>query len=650
MADQRQGAKRASTSATPAARHQQTRRQQRERTRQREASPRGAPQRRTPERANEPKPNAQARQARQAHAGPQPPRPVQQERQVVEAPPRKRQTLAAPPEPARDIGAVTAPRPKVVTAPRQAKIAPPPFAPEAAETAHAVPTTAARTPPAKVPSAEPSIAGSEPVEIAPFGSATGRSQFPTLALMAAIAPHAEGETAIAEQPTDSWLPEPAPFDAHIDRQPTQPPAPSAAVPAVRAPQRPAEAPSAQAGESGRSLDAAPPWRPSQPRRRKSAGRPEPLPEVKLVLPVAGVQVAVAAAAALTGATMLVLGNPGGWWPIALAGIACIGGWLAYVFAHYVRWEHVSGFMLAFSQVVVLGWCMALVGPHASLLVLAPAIALLALRTSLRFVAVYSALASVGLYIAFASLTLSGQLQPALQLDPTAGAVFDGVVVILGLALLLWGALDLHAGRERAAAIARSRRYELRLIKGQTAQLRRQQEDDVERLHAAMAYALQGRRIGPDIGEGTMSALAPDVGALADRVASLQDDREERRRVETAVHRLLRALERLWLGLPSEWPEPSGTKVDDIVALLRAPTPRDSQPSQPGDTPALIPVPAADSTPGRLDAVQSRSFPLVRLKSVSGPLGVARGNGTTKHAPLPWDEWDTWRGWDPSMDY
>jgi hypothetical protein len=472
--------------------------------------------------------------------------------------------------------------------------------------------------------------------------------------MAAIAPHVEDETAISEQPTDTLLLEHAPVDAYIDRQPTQPSAPVSQPPIENAPRHPTEAPPIQAGQPGRSLDASPYWPPALPRRRKPAGRLEPLPEVKLVLPVAGVQVAVAAAAALTGATMLVLGNPGGWWPIALAGITCIGGWLAYVFAHHVRWEHVSGFTLAFSQVVALGWCMALVGPHASLLVLAPPIALLALRTSLRFVAIYSALASVGLYIAFTALTLTGQLQPALQLDSTTGAVFDGVVVMLGLALLLWAAFDLHAGRERAAAIARSRRYELRLVKGQTAQLRRQQEDDVERLHAAMSHALQGRHVGPDSGTEALGALAADVGVLADRVASLQDDREERRRIETAVHRLLRALERLWLGLPSEWPEPSGTQVDDIVALLRAPTPResprDSQPSEPGDTPALIPVPAADSTPGRLGAAGTRPFPLVRLKSVSGPVGVARGNGTSKPVSLPWDEWDSWRGWDPSKDF
>jgi hypothetical protein len=498
--------------------------------------------------------------------------------------------------------------------------------------------------------AEPAIAGSVLVRPAAAGSAAGRRRFPTLARMAAITSHAEDETASSEQPTDTLLLEHTPVDAYIDRQPTQPSAPVSQPPTERTPQHPTESPSIQAGEPGRSLDAIPYRWPSLPRRRKPAGRPEPLPEVKLVLPVAGVQVAVAAAAALTGATMLVLGTPGGWWPLALAGITCIGGWLAYVFAHHVRWEHVSGFTLAFSQVVAFGWCMALVGPHASLLVLAPPIALLALRTSLRFVAIYSALTSVGLYIAFTALTLTGQLQPALQLDPATGAVFDGVVVIVGLALLLWAAFDLHAGRERAAAIARSRRYELRLLKGQTAQLRREQEDDIERLHAAMCYALQGRRIGSDVGERSMSALAPDVDALADRVASLQHDREERRRVETAVHRLLRALERLWLGLPSEWPEPSGTRVDDIVALLRAPTPRDGQPSQPGDTPALIPVPAADSTPGRRGATGARPFPLVRLKSVSGPLGVARGNGSTKPVSLPWDEWDSWRGWDPSKEF
>nr|MBF6591742.1 hypothetical protein [Ktedonobacterales bacterium] len=44
------------------------------------------------------------------------------------------------------------------------------------------------------------------------------------------------------------------------------------------------------------------------------------------------------------------------------------------------------------------------------------------------------------------------------------------------------------------------------------------------------------------------------------------------------------------GLPWTWPESSGTLLDDLVALLRAPRPEDAPATWPDDAPTLISVP------------------------------------------------------------
>ncbi|HEY7984802.1 MAG TPA: hypothetical protein VID73_11580, partial [Ktedonobacterales bacterium] len=83
-------------------------------------------------------------------------------------------------------------------------------------------------------------------------------------------------------------------------------------------------------------------------------------------------------------------------------------------------------------------------------------------------------------------------------------------------------------------------------------------------------------------EGALSPLAEQVNVVAERLVELSYDREERKRLESAARRLIRNIERAWLGLSWSWPEASGVILDDLIALLRTPPP--AEPSQlPEDT-------------------------------------------------------------------
>ena len=397
----------------------------------------------------------------------------------------------------------------------------------------------------------------------------------------------------------------------------------------------------------------------RPARRATNGsyslprsRPRPLPAVDPIPPLAGVQVAVAVCGALSGAALLVVGRPTGWWPLTLAIIFGIGGWLASLLAAHPR--RAGGVLLA-SQLLVLGWALALVGPRSALLAVAALIVLVALWLCGRGASAIAAALAVALYVAAVALAATVGIRPALVLDASAGAVFDGAVSFLALLLMLRLALRLHTAAAKAEALAAARSFELDVVRGRTAVLRRQVEHDAERLRLALREAQTGTPAPSVNATGVLSPLADEIEVTAARLHALHRDREQRRELERGIYRLVRALERAWLGLPWEWPEASGTKLDDVVALLRSPNPREIARAHLDDTSGLLPIPTLDAahTPPWAPPQPHPLAPLAEPEPLwsSGELRATyRNSGQLARQPvLPWDEWDDWRGWDASEE-
>lgn len=431
---------------------------------------------------------------------------------------------------------------------------------------------------------------------------------------------------------------------------------------------------------------------SQTSKSTSMRRPRSLPEIDLVLPVAAGHIIVTFAAALTGIILMIVGQEGYPWPFALAIVLGIGASLAYTASQRRTAKSFAGSALLASQVAALGWLFALLGARASLLALTPAMLLLAMRTAGRLALVLGGAAVFALYIA------AGLVVPALPisqpvLSPTQHAVTDGVVVFVGLFTLLVMALDLQHGRTQALAHARASRHEARLLRERTALLRQQLEEDAALLDEGLVEALLGHGIDPaamDQVDSMLSPLVERVIAVADRLETLQRDREDRLRLEGAVRQVTRALERGWLGLTWSWPDASGTLLDELVALLRAPNPRQMPLWRDDTPPTLVPIPSLDAglTPrpwGGFDtpaanqymrpdprmawpAITNRpSLPddsdqhLIAGHGISGLGWPAPVSGETyaqqpapehrpsyaRANPLPWDEWDTWGTWDAS---
>jgi hypothetical protein len=171
-------------------------------------------------------------------------------------------------------------------------------------------------------------------------------------------------------------------------------------------------------------------------------------------------------------------------------------------------------------------------------------------------------------------------------------------------------------------------------------------------------------------EGPLSQLNATIELFGERLAILQRDREERLRLEAALLNLTRAMERAWLGLPWTWPKLSGTSLDQLVALLRTPTPRDVQPEAGSQqTSPLVTIPTLDPsvTPRPWEA--PRQHPRVREHLSDLTWSFAQSTGRRRHyqprddeasdgnaapssardsSPLPWVEWDKWRDWDDGL--
>lgn len=300
------------------------------------------------------------------------------------------------------------------------------------------------------------------------------------------------------------------------------------------------------------------------------GAPRLAARVALGHAVTGVVVAVLASA------LVLAAHPLGVWLLALAALAAAGGGMAYLLLWWRRSARVASVALTLAQMGALVWACALVGPRAALLLLAAPAVALALRAGGRWPALLCGIGMAAVYVVFQ--VAAQAIQPVFGLSAAELAAFDTVCVALGLGLLLGELFAAAAIHTRNEAAARARLYEVRLLRAQMSLLRAEAERDGHALDEAMTRALRGRGVEPAATDGPLHLVAEGINRIGERLLTLQKDREDRLRLEGAIRALARTLERGWLGLPWMWPEPSGTMLDEVVALLRTPRPSDSIPA------------------------------------------------------------------------
>ncbi len=321
-------------------------------------------------------------------------------------------------------------------------------------------------------------------------------------------------------------------------------------------------------------------RPSGKRSRmqeRAQDREAHVEETSALLPWAGIgQATLCGLAAFVAAIALLNGSAGAQavrifaWAITFALLAGVGAGLEYL-AWRAKRVRLATTVLLLSQLSLLIWAFLLLGARPALMAFVPFSVALALLGIGRLAAAMSGMVALALYALTLTLNLTGMRPPVAQPGGVLAALIDTMLVVAGIALIALAQARLFADSEREWARTRASERAARLAARELETLRTQTEDDANTLRQALANALRGVPTEGVGARGALSPLAEQVSVVAERLVDLSYDREERKRLESATRRLIRNIERAWLGLSWEWPEPSGVILDDLVALLRTPT-------------------------------------------------------------------------------
>jgi hypothetical protein len=233
-------------------------------------------------------------------------------------------------------------------------------------------------------------------------------------------------------------------------------------------------------------------------------------------------------------------------------------------------KQAAGSILIASQLGAVLWSFLLIGYRPSLLLVIPGLIVLALRMVGPLAGYSMAAAAALLYCVSAWASFNGYFQPRLPLTSGSLLVVDTVVVLVSITFFTWALLGTHTSQARALTFARARRYEAATLREQLTTLRHAAEHDAEQIQSALVTALSGEVVEQKTLRSMLSPLGEAARALAERIQTLQRDREERLRLEGALRRMILAAQRKRLGLPWTWPEPSGTLADELMAVLPGP--------------------------------------------------------------------------------
>jgi hypothetical protein len=329
-------------------------------------------------------------------------------------------------------------------------------------------------------------------------------------------------------------------------------------------------------------------------------RPERLGTPSLALRVALAHACVVLFAALAASVLLLHDDALGYWLLGLVALALPGAVLAWLLLqHSRRSVRVSAALLVTTELAALAWAFMVLGPRPELVLLVPSGVWLAHRLGGRPIALCAGLGSAALAACFTLGAFFGVYQPVISLDASGTVVLAFVAAVLGVGLALWAVLGGAAAREQSDLAARARLYEVRLLRAEMSRSREHIEHETQVLGNALVAALHGKGIEPITVDGPLSPVAEIANVVAERLSTLQKDREDRIRQEGALRMVITAMERGWLDLPWTWPEPSGTPVDDLVALLRTPRTRERRGTAGwlDEFPTLVPLPSLPSSSG-----------------------------------------------------
>lgn len=256
-----------------------------------------------------------------------------------------------------------------------------------------------------------------------------------------------------------------------------------------------------------------------------------------------------------------------------------------------RWLIVGGDL----GLLALFWL--LLGPSSLFYLLFPSLMLLAALLSDRRDTLVTVALEGGLLAALTVTDLVGL--PHLQLHVRPSLVM--LLTLFGSLLCLgWMICALLALLHRTEAVGGADHWnsaEVARVRIESDLRLRQLQDEITTIQEVVARAVVGEmQTRVVIKEGELAQLATKLNQLLSHQKKMFEESREHRRLERAVAELVALLEALQRGERVGWPPPTGTSVDRILALMRAPLPPRTTTKLPATTTELPRTPAALSTP------------------------------------------------------
>ncbi len=280
------------------------------------------------------------------------------------------------------------------------------------------------------------------------------------------------------------------------------------------------------------------------------------------------------------------------WLLMLAMAVAFYSVAAYWCAEHFDRVRLARWILLGGDLVMLMSAWFLIGPSLVLALLLPGIAVLALllagRRELLLIALLEAAALVTLTLA----ELGGLPHLALHAPAALATLVNLLGALAYLAGMVYALLVILDRSDRIGAGDQWHSAEVARVRIESDIHLRQLQDHIAALQNVLTRVAGGElhaRVSMKGGE--LGPLAAKLNALLDRQERMFDEARQHRRLEAAVGELIGLLETLHRGERVGWPAPTGTQVDRILGLMRAPLPSRPLPR----TTRELPTVAAQST-------------------------------------------------------
>lgn len=273
---------------------------------------------------------------------------------------------------------------------------------------------------------------------------------------------------------------------------------------------------------------------------------------------------------------------GGWlWLLALAMLVAFCGVAAYWGADHFERLRLARWMILGGDLLVLMCAWLLLGSSLLFALLLPGMTLLALLLGGRREMVIAAFLAAAALVVVTIAALAGLPHLALHVPAAFTLLLNLLGALVCLGGMISGLLAVLARNGRVGAgdswnsleVANS--AEIARVRIESDIHLRQLQDGIAALQTVLGRveggALHARVTNK---EGELAPLATKLNNLLDRQERMFNEAQQHRRLEAAVGELIDMLAALHRGERVGWPAPTGTQVDRILALMRAPlTPR-----------------------------------------------------------------------------